>query len=215
MKILRSFIVSFVLLSVLSMSILLVSAIGPLIVTIDPISSVKGLSPAYTGTMNFTSGDTTDYFYLKVTIPDDYKIHTGGANTEMGNFTISDKVKIKMISTGTDNIVRFEYSINGGISYTPITGTLNLNQNGITSITYNTNNLTFYKPANEKNRYLEFELGTLGPIKSTKTVIVKMVSGSLTNPTTSQLYTWLATAKVNKNAPQESTGSATVTITNS
>lgn len=202
MKISRSFIVSFVLLSVLSISILAVSAD---FITIDPDSSTVDGTENYIGTMTIPY----DSYYLRLDIPNGFVINTGTNSGDIvGTFTISDKVTIQMYSTGSNNVVWFGYLINDG-PITNIPGTLDLNKND-DEIAHITNTLKFHNN-NNIDRYLEFLLTTLGPIKGGSTVTVDMTDGILKNPSTAGDYYW--NAAVTGGATVTLTGGATVTIT--
>ena len=205
MKILRSFIISFVLLSFLSMSILPVSSDDPLFAVITPIfsqayESVGYSDPNYIGTMNIPTG-VTNYYYLKVTIPANYTLIYPTLDNLMGTFTFngSNNLRIRMFSTGvTPNKVKFNYSINNQpfIDFSP-----SFSQDGSVYIySHNSKTLRFLEPdsINNVDGYVEFELGTLGPLTSGNIVTVDMTPGTVRNPSFRKDYSWNAEARTAK-----------------
>lgn len=217
MKILRSFVVSFVLLLVLSMSISAVSS-PTLTVDILPSTGSPGITNvSYTGNMQFQPTDNIDYYYLELTIPNGYTLnYKTPSNSIMGTFTISDIVNIRMKSAtsgpGSYRSVKFEYLIPGYSEYIPIPGEMDISSNLEQSISFKTTNiLKFKQPKTNDVGYVKFELGTFGPVKSGNTVTVVLNDGALINPS-ANTYTWTAKAKNSVGALNDSYGSDTVTI---
>ncbi|MFZ3167760.1 MAG: hypothetical protein WA130_09105 [Candidatus Methanoperedens sp.] len=217
MNILRSFIVLFVLMSVISMSILPVSAPG-LTLSLSSSSLEKNKPAAYTGSMIFNStAPDIQYRYLKVIIPEKYEMTYPVAGTLMGTFTISegtnDKVRIRMYSTGTTpQKVKFNFSINGG-AYNDFNPSFVQETGLVYNYSYNSNILRYLEPSNANGGvgYVEFVLGSLGPVTKLNKVMVESVA--LKNPSAGT-YTWNAEARdVSGSSSNVSSGSFSVTIT--